>query len=322
MVYGFAAEAGEHSSDVQVYPNKLTAFRRFRFRPRPAYSPPRGWNGEWADFADGNEPVVQMPSDVSFLSLNDPRKVKERNELYHGKPQWEPCLTATSYGHVVYTAGAHTAYCAQNFYQENAVHRAPQKGCSCGYWCYYTPDYATDIGTSTAWTCLAAVEVWGDIVPGTKGVRAEHMQIVGILPPAELLGTVYPVVKAWQEVLAGLHVPQYGGLGELLEFHPPQDVSGLIPKEPERSTVPYELTYSPGQSFLGTWNSGLSWSITHPAASYYSIPVPLYVPQYSDSCSLCSYAFTARTQADLDRLVGTHYTTVHLMPSTATAIAA
>jgi hypothetical protein len=255
------------------------------------------------------------------LNLADPETAKRRREMYYGGPQWEPCLTATSYGHVVYTAGEHTAYCALNFYPEAATHRAPKQGCSCGHWCYYTPD-KIDIGNTGEWTSLAAVQVWGDIVPGTKGVRAEKMQIVGVLPPDELMpGAASPIVNAWREVVAKLGVKQYRSLAELLKAHPPQDVSGLIPKEPE-GLVAFELGYRYGIPSGGIppqyWSQGYSHTWGPTPVVGYSHRTQLF----SQKCTLCSYDFTATSQATLDHIVMSHYTTVHLMPASATADAA
>lgn len=329
MVAGFSTGPLDLRGEPRVYPHELTAYRKFRFMPRPVYQSYLGINQEWATFASAGEPtdfsVLQCATgDFLRRQVASVRNGGYDPLMYYGSSQWQPCLTATTYGHVAYTSGENTAFCAGDLTADKAQHPAPHPDCSCGYWAYYTAD-KIDTGTSDQWTSTAAVQVWGDIVPGTKGVRAQKMRIVGVVPPVEIHHPISTTIaQAWQQLVADLCIPQYSSLAQLLAAHPPQDVSGLIPKAEDG----YVRTVYNGPNYqvLTTGANGANVTSFAPtylsSSSWVSPNYNLWAPMFTTACSICSYTLTAQTQKDLDRFVADHYSTVHLMPVSATADAA
>jgi hypothetical protein len=244
MVDGFGSPY--EGADQKLIPRGLLAYRMFRFVPRPKFLVDgQPVDREWKDFASGKPPVcAEWDSDPDYrtkaawkqnlLGLGAP----EDRTLYHGRGVWEPSLVAVSYGHVSYAAGVNEAYCASDAFVSKPSHPAPLRRCHCGFWAYYQP-YVMDTGNTVAWTLIAAVEVSGDVVLGTKGVRAQKMRILGVMPPSELAqDPVEPIVEAWRAVVKSLGVRQYDSLKELLAAYPPEDVSELLPKLSESDRTP------------------------------------------------------------------------------------
>jgi hypothetical protein len=205
----------------KVYPGKFTAYRRFRFTPAPISVLSSRIGEAWNYFAvDGV--FASWEHLATFREIQN--MTPEMLIRQFGDGTWNPSLTATNYNGFAYKAGENVASCVIS------VHPAPQANCTCGFWAYNTVRETGTTGSGTSWTALAAVEVWGDVVRGTKGVRAEKMQIVGLQPPEELSRVLeLPIVKAWQQLTTDLHVPVYASVAELLEFHPPEDVSDQLP---------------------------------------------------------------------------------------------
>lgn len=62
----------------------------------------------------------------------------------------------------------------------------PVKECSCGYWAVWETQYLPTIRNPTRYginTIITTVQAKGRIIIGSKGLRAEHLRIVGILNP-------------------------------------------------------------------------------------------------------------------------------------------
>ena len=60
-------------------------------------------------------------------------------------------------------------------------HEAPQKSCRCGLYAKWDESgLASEFGNHE-W--ITQVKAWGRVIPGSKGFRAQHMQITGIRPP-------------------------------------------------------------------------------------------------------------------------------------------
>jgi hypothetical protein len=68
--------------------------------------------------------------------------------------------------------GANSAHCLGH------SHTPAAPGCRCGFWAYGTHHAARD--HAEARRVLAVVACWGRVVPGTRGVRAQHARIEAI----------------------------------------------------------------------------------------------------------------------------------------------
>jgi hypothetical protein len=206
-------------------------------------------------------------------------------------------LTAVAQCHVVITPGENTA--RHTIYNQSPwrpripgefsydePHEAPREGCTCGFYGYYTPDLIDKTFNDNSWTCCAAVEVWGKVILGTKGFRAEKMRILGIVPPREIgwsgdVGRIF-----WDRVVRKHDVPGYRHVGALVDAHPPQDVRHLIPEpEAEPEVDPYYL-YT-GFSGLSSWgapaNTYLGYAQQH---GFHPLPSGPPVTSYSPVVSV------------------------------------
>ena len=68
--------------------------------------------------------------------------------------------------------GANSAHCLGH------SHTPAAPGCRCGFWAYGTYHAARD--HAEARRVLAVVACWGRVVPGTRGVRAQHARVEAI----------------------------------------------------------------------------------------------------------------------------------------------
>lgn len=320
MVNGFGTNY--EPKDQKLVPGKLTAFRKFRFKPRPAFEIDSA-DAEWRCFADGAAPWSRM-SAHRWQRMGDilARHGEMYADAYYGANEWKPCLTAAGYGNYAYGPGEHTAVCSSSFFHEPHewdYHEAPKSDCTCGFWAYYTPDQI-DTGCGNDWMATAAVEVWGDVVLGEKGVRAQKMQIVGLMVPKEVTETEQiSIVQAWHKVVGELGVPQYGNRAEFLEFHPPQDVSELLPKRPPVPDYPYPITDGSYTVSAGNrWQFLQQFSISGRPSVYgapggtYTYTYAPYAPSFVEFCCICMHKVEGRTQKDVDRLMAVHTITDHM----------
>lgn len=307
-VGGFGAIRGE-VKDRKMIPDELTAYRMFRFRPRPSINKA---DVEWVSYMAGEN--------VPF----------------------SPCLSAASFRSMVYDRpGSYLALCERddtariNLYRAlssqpteflgQGAHIAPGENCTCGFWAYYTPE-VVDTGCGFEWMALAAVKVWGDVVLGDKGVRAQQMEIVGLQPPKDLMDAPAEVMDAWTRLTAKLAVPYYWSKGELLRFHPPQDVSELLPKPPEPPVHPYPdmieaLRYTtramgPSWTTAVTTSNQLYWSASNP--SPYTVSGYGSTTIYENRCCVCGYVLAATSVGQLDAALAEHILNNHPTGSTPT----
>lgn len=97
-------------------------------------------------------------------------------------------------------------------------HPAPSADCRCGIWAYYRPGerWYTDRTPGLIW---GAAQVWGRIIPGERGLRAEHARCVALVVPWQLraaVGGALPGVALYADDVA------------LLADHPPEDWTRVI----------------------------------------------------------------------------------------------
>lgn len=327
MVDGFGTGTGE-LRDKKLIPDKLTVFRRFRFMPRTGYYI-SDFGNEWGHYLSGHSPYVGVTSMGSYgkIAALTEEYGDRAVEILWGKSFWEPCLTATSHGHVSYGPGEHEAFCVNVQFRNSKEHEVPGPSCQCGFWAYYTPE-STKIGSTVEWTALAAVQVWGDVVLGEKGVRAQKMQIVGLMPPQEVVfHEDVRIVQAWNDLVMKLGVPQFWSKAELLEFFPPQDVSELLPKPEPAPAFPYPADQLSPYAYPRRWQmwanqsqmywvsnntSGLTQFSppSNPVAYTPSLPV-VDAPVYAEVCCVCSYRIEAVDKKTAERMLAEHIMDKH-----------
>ncbi|MGZ4276443.1 MAG: hypothetical protein ACXVFK_07155 [Solirubrobacteraceae bacterium] len=75
-----------------------------------------------------------------------------------------------------WTRGVRTARCAAH------GHPAPQNGCTCGFYAWYTPP-ARGASAGTPDLVSGAVALWGQIELHARGMRAEHAVVVALALP-------------------------------------------------------------------------------------------------------------------------------------------
>jgi hypothetical protein len=241
MVEGFAT--GLEAGETRLFPGKLTVYRKFQFLPRAQYCSPDG-SSEWIKYA-GNTPPTYWED---FPVCQEKAKLYDRAYMdsIYGAPRWKPVLTGTTQSHIAYGPGEHTAHCELLTCQKSR-HAAPCETCGCGFWAYYDVKDTgnigrSDIGTAVL-TVLAAVDVWGTVIRGTKGVRAEKMQIVGVQEPVGFFdwsrnGLGRAIDAAWNGLRQELGVPQYTTVRDLVAAHPPQGIPDAAKGISPEPTVP------------------------------------------------------------------------------------
>lgn len=102
---------------------------------------------------------------------------------------------------------------------ERPVHSAPDAGCECGFYGWYSPvDSRLQLGS-----VFGAVEVTGRVLMGTHGFRAERARVLGLVIESATLGA--QVLRQRAEVSL---VPVFSSRAALLEQLPPDDVSSLV----------------------------------------------------------------------------------------------
>lgn len=314
-VSGFGANSGE-IKEQKVIPDKLITYRMFRFAPQLNSNPKHSWGS-----------FAREPS----------------------RGGWSPTLTPASYNMLGYDRpGVYTAMCQRtkgpqfsysnyrvrlmdDVYVGEGAHRAPEKTCTCGFWAYYTPE-VVDTGNSMEWMALAAVNVWGDVVLGDKGVRAEMMEIVGLQIPQELHDADAAIVDAWIGLCAKLQVPYYWAKSELVKFHPPQDVSELIPKQPPPPEYSYEFAYerlqllrealNQQQTYQSIPAAQRQWLYTSPSLQTYTTnttnptapTLPVYVPPpvtFKEVCCVCGFTINTHDKGLAEKTLAEHILGVH-----------
>lgn len=239
-----------------------------------------------------------MSSDTGFGKIKEPSR---RETLVPGKligfrrfffNRADQSLRAVSNTSFIVSPGENTAEhlgfmgmnghsavaCGDGVYK--ASDNVPLEGCTCGFYGYCTPELIDTTYNSNVWTCCAVVEVWGKVILGTKGFRAEKMRILGVVPPSEMRQKMAPLegdytfasymrmslhetylgtLPAWQTTVAAYGVTEYATIKDMVAAHPPQDVSHLIPgPEPEPESDPSIVrSHAPV--------AGTSWAPTYPS---------------------------------------------------------
>lgn len=104
--------------------------------------------------------------------------------------------------------GTNTAVCSPpTGHHERGPHRVPDDDCECGFYAYGTVEAAAH-NRHTRYV-QAVVSCWGDVIAGTKGIRAEHARIDALwISPASPLwlrkrvATRYPSARMYSDCTA------------------------------------------------------------------------------------------------------------------------
>lgn len=127
----------------------------------------------------------------------------------------------------VYEKGSNLAVCTAGSGNRHNMDRVPVKNCTCGFYAYFSPhqsDYISDQAF------VGSCRVWGKIIRGSLGVRAQYIEIEAIALPANAM-TAYNQVwdsNSWQilQSLTRLEkkygVPVYPTLESMLADYPPE----------------------------------------------------------------------------------------------------
>jgi hypothetical protein len=112
-----------------------------------------------------------------------------------------------------WTDGANTARCnlpiTADELAAGRTHATPEPNCTCGFYAYAAVEAAAD--NAHARHVLAVVACWGNVIAGTRGVRAEHARIEALwmsdLVPRDLadrVATRYPATEIYADQAAML----------------------------------------------------------------------------------------------------------------------
>lgn len=168
-----AMDTGEEEEEIIVVPEEIPQVEPEK-TPAPVQEPVKEPQrvGSWKSIsqeAGGEEAPVKK----------EPKKVKGEIIGYrHGLAakrdgQW---MLHSPIKPLPWERGHVTAACGNG-----KDHEAPQKDCRCGLYAKWDePGIASEFGNHE-W--ITQVKAWGRVIPGSKGFRAQHMQITGLRPP-------------------------------------------------------------------------------------------------------------------------------------------
>jgi len=121
---------------------------------------------------------------------------------------------------------------------QQSRHNAPVRDCTCGIYGWYSPRTIDQGFGEGKDRCTAVIEARGRVVLGTRGFRAQEARVVAIALPERL-----PYIRDWDEqvdllksydrALERYDAKPFRSLGEMVRAYPPEDVSELVPKQPE-----------------------------------------------------------------------------------------
>lgn len=309
-VQGFGANA--ERAEEQIVPSAHVAYRRFRFTPKAhgylhtsGYEVQQAWEGFCYD--------VPMVDPWAYYDLG--ASAAEVIAHYMARRGWWPSLTAAAISTYAYKPGENIASCYYlskqgvytSYYED--LHKAPMLSCECGFWAYHNVEDTHNVGTNeTHWMTLAAVEVYGKTVLGTKGVRAEKMKIIGLVLPLEVaqLSPAHPIRRAWDMVVEQYGVPTYGHATDLVKAHPSQDISRLLSKPKRKPMINPEVMENGGTIRFPTITAKTgSFAHTFPAFSF-------YVPAIEMKCCMCKCPVSGDDEEKVNRMLAEHMLDVHM----------
>jgi hypothetical protein len=97
-------------------------------------------------------------------------------------------------------------------------HAAPDSGCQCGFYGWYSPDDTRLMDRPV----FGAIEVTGRVLLGTHGFRAERARVLGLVLPT------WPPTDLLRDYCKSRLVPTFDSRDELVAQLPPDDVSQLV----------------------------------------------------------------------------------------------
>jgi hypothetical protein len=151
-----------------------------------------------------------------------------------------PALTAVNQRYGAFASGVNEAECLATDF--GPQHRrdadgellAPDRECTCGFYAYFRMADVPNVGAHsgiTANSVVAAVELTGRTVMGTKGCRAQKMKILGVVPPKCVATSIEKQIgDTWQRLVRQYELVVYPTISDLTAAHPASDVYDLIPQ--------------------------------------------------------------------------------------------
>lgn len=132
-------------------------------------------------------------------------------------------------------ADENVAVCKRKILKDTEhAHEAPGRTCHCGFYGWYDPFNIENTGVANAisnTSVLAAVEVWGRVILGTKGFRAQKLRVKGVVPPQWLVADRNQEhYFAWIEQVEKLGAEVFPTLMDMMMKYPKPDVKDLLPE--------------------------------------------------------------------------------------------
>lgn len=181
-------------------------------------------------------------------------------------------------------------------------HKTPSAGppcAGCGLYAFHHPDrfvdnqgtLPTNFETMPELYLLGSVRATGTIIVGSKGIRAEKMEVealtVAFRPGAEInrlrLEAQAQAIHSLWYFGKQFGVPVYGDMDQLLRNHPPtpldgiEDISGWRPQEPKALAAVEEDSPVPAVAIIADTAPSpavVATTVTSPAVSPRDVPAP------------------------------------------------
>lgn len=155
----------------------------------------------------------------------------------------------------IWKPGDNKAKCASNFDPFRKRHPVPYEDCTCGFYARYKWSDLRDI-TSHAFAIYGAIDVYGTLCLGTRGLRAEKAKIVALTSNGLLDHRIVDLIS--QEY----NVPLFKSMDKLMKEFPPSDYSDLIPKVVEQPKLDFKGLSELLEKFGKTYQNYSSYTPT------------------------------------------------------------
>lgn len=137
----------------------------------------------------------------------------------------------------IWTPGVNVAKCNNN-YVSHTEHVAPVSTCSCGFYARYSPLDLRDLCINRDFILVVgAIDATGIVQHGTRGFRAEKVEIVAVCPllsidyevPTQLRANPMMLVSnIIREIVFRLRVPSFKTMKDLTREFPQDDLSHIL----------------------------------------------------------------------------------------------
>lgn len=182
-------------------------------------------------------------------------------------------------------------------------HTAPGRTCHCGFYGWYDPYNIENTGvanTISNTSVLAAIEVWGRVILGTKGFRAEKMRVKGVIPPQWLVASRNQQdYFAWIEQVENLGAEVFPTLMDMMMKYPKPDVKDLLPEGMKAEEPPKEVGETLTSAF-SNYAQYVSGTVNVPSGNFTMAQLNAVINQMGWNHTPYSAAFAPDIQVRLD----------------------